>query len=219
MRPGDGSPAGMALAPDRLRSVLPARLRRFRAEVSTSVRHRYPSEVAERVLGCARGALWSRRFERCGPRLCVLGRLRCEQAGGTIELGGRVVLWPGVKLSAYSTGSSLARLRIGDNTHVGDRTEIHCGHEVSIGADCAISWDVVILDRDYHALDTGDEQRRAVTIGDHVWIGCRAIVLKGVTIGAGAVVAAGAVVTEDVPPRALVAGNPARVVREAVSWR
>jgi acetyltransferase-like isoleucine patch superfamily enzyme len=219
MRHGDGSQAAMALAPDRLRSVLPARLRRFRAGMAATVRHTYPSEVAERALGFARGALSRHRFERCGPRLCVLGRLRCEQAGGTIELGGGVVLWPNVKLSAYSTGSSLARLRIGDDTHVGDRTEIHCGHEVSIGAGCAISWDVVILDRDYHALDADDEQRRPVRIGDHVWIGCRAIVLKGVTIGPGAVVAAGAVVTEDVPARALVAGNPARVVREAVSWR
>ena len=57
-----------------------------------------------------------------------------------------------------------------------------------------------------------------VTIGDRVWIGCRATVLKGVTIGDGAVVAACSVVTRDVPPRALVAGNPARVVREDVTW-
>ncbi len=55
-------------------------------------------------------------------------------------------------------------------------------------------------------------------IGDWVWIGCRATVLKGVTIGDGAVVAAGSVVTRDVPPAALVGGNPARVLRERVTW-
>lgn len=51
-------------------------------------------------------------------------------------------------------------------------------------------------------------------VGDNVWIGNRAIVLPGVTIGDGAVVGAGSVVTRDVPARTVVAGNPARVVRE-----
>ena len=59
--------------------------------------------------------------------------------------------------------------------------------------------------------------QRAVTapvvIEDHVWIGFRAIVLKGVTVGRGAVVAAGAIVTKDVPPHSLVVGQPARPVR------
>jgi serine acetyltransferase len=199
--------------------VLSARLRRIGTEASARVAGRPPREVAARAAGLARGALSRHRFDRCGPGLCVLGRLRCERIGGTIELGSRVLLWPGVKLSADSADGSLARLRIGDRTHIGDRSEIHCGRDVSIGARCAISWDVVILDRDYHALDADDEQCRAVTIGDDVWIGCRAMVLKGVTIGAGAVVAAGAVVTADVPARALAAGNPARVVREQISWR
>jgi acetyltransferase-like isoleucine patch superfamily enzyme len=57
-----------------------------------------------------------------------------------------------------------------------------------------------------------------VTVGDKVWIGARVTVLKGVTIGDGAVVAAGALVTDDVPPRALVGGVPARVLRENVTW-
>jgi acetyltransferase-like isoleucine patch superfamily enzyme len=57
-----------------------------------------------------------------------------------------------------------------------------------------------------------------VHIGSHVWIGARALILKGVRIGDGAVVAAGSVVTRDVPSRALVAGNPAQVIREDVSW-
>jgi acetyltransferase-like isoleucine patch superfamily enzyme len=57
-----------------------------------------------------------------------------------------------------------------------------------------------------------------VVIGDRVWLGTRAVVLKGVTIGDGAVVAAGAVVTRDVPAGAVVAGVPARVVGRADSW-
>lgn len=57
-----------------------------------------------------------------------------------------------------------------------------------------------------------------VTIGDHIWIGARTNVLNGVTVGDGAVVAAGSLVTRDVPPRALVGGVPARVLREDVDW-
>ena len=58
-----------------------------------------------------------------------------------------------------------------------------------------------------------------ITIGENVWIGCRALILKGVTIGDGAVVAAGAVVTKDVPANCVVAGNPAKIIKENVVWQ
>lgn len=58
-----------------------------------------------------------------------------------------------------------------------------------------------------------------IRIGDHVWIGLRATILKGVSIGDGAVVGAGSMVIRDVPSGALVAGVPARVIRESVTWQ
>ena len=75
------------------------------------------------------------------------------------------------------------------------------------------------MDRDYHSTSHDKKIMKPVLIGNNVWVGCRAIILKGVTIGEGAVVAAGAVVTKDVPPFTLVAGNPARVIREVKGWR
>jgi len=84
---------------------------------------------------------------------------------------------------------------------------IHTGNDVSIGPEATI----LTLGHDPQSPDfatLGGE----VVIGDHAWIGYRALVLPGVTIGEGGVVAAGAVVTKDVPPYAIVAGNPARVV-------
>jgi len=57
-----------------------------------------------------------------------------------------------------------------------------------------------------------------IVIEDHVWIGANAIVLQGVTIGQNSIVAAGAVVTKDVRPNTLVAGNPAQVLRDHVTW-
>ena len=149
--------------------------------------------------------------------LQVAGRLRLLKKGGRIEIGERVFLWPDVKLSVRGDDHE-ARLVIGDRTSIGDRSEIHCGREVTIGSDCLFAWDVVLLDRDYHHLDSPNEVCEPVLIGDRVWVGARAMILRGVTIGDGAVVAAGSVVVSDVPAAALVAGNPARVVRERVTW-
>ncbi len=58
-----------------------------------------------------------------------------------------------------------------------------------------------------------------IKIGNHVWIGMRSIILKGVTIGDGSIVAAGSVVVKDVPNNCLVAGNPAKVVKKNVKWK
>ncbi len=80
--------------------------------------------------------------------------------------------------------------------------------------------DVVILtqnhkfDRlDIPMLDQGFKDEQPVTICDDVWIGARVIILPGVTVGKGAIIAAGAVVTKDVPEYAIVGGNPARVIK------
>lgn len=61
----------------------------------------------------------------------------------------------------------------------------------------------------------GEEEMRLIVIGDDVWIGARALILRGVTVGDGAIVGAGAVVTKDVPSFAIVAGNPAKIIK----WR
>lgn len=89
----------------------------------------------------------------------------------------------------------------------GRKFAIRTGADVSIGPEASI----LTLGHDPHSPDFAD-RGGDVTIGDRVWIAYRAIILPGVTIGEGAVVAAGAVVTQDVEPYAIVAGNPARVV-------
>jgi acetyltransferase-like isoleucine patch superfamily enzyme/coenzyme F420-reducing hydrogenase beta subunit len=98
--------------------------------------------------------------------------------------------------------------------------QITCAKRITLGKGCAIARDVLIRDYDAHQiLNTGHEMAKDVCIGEHVWIGTRAMILKGVTIGDGAVVAAGAVVTKDVPAKCLAAGVPAKVIREHIEWR
>ncbi|WP_081911648.1 acyltransferase [Clostridium culturomicium] len=147
------------------------------------------------------------------------GKQRIEVNNGLVSFEKRVFLYPEVRISVKGTSEDKAQLIIGQGTNIGDRTEIHVGTSISIGRDCAISWDVCILDRDYHEFNSKREEKASVIIGNNVWIGCRATILKGVTIGDGAVVAAGSVVTKDVPANCCVGGNPAKVIKENITWK
>ncbi|GBO51698.1 acetyltransferase, CYSE/LACA/LPXA/NODL family [Pseudanabaena sp. lw0831] len=102
---------------------------------------------------------------------------------------------------------------------------------IEIGDDVLISWGVTIVDHNSHAISFSERSQDVVNwrlgkkdwtnvkiapikISNKVWIGFNSIILKGVTIGEGAIVGAGSVVTKDVPAWTIVAGNPARVIRE-----
>lgn len=97
--------------------------------------------------------------------------------------------------------------------------KIRCMEKIVIGDDVAIAHNVTIMDSDAHIV-AGNEKcyKKPIVIGNHVWIGAKATILKGVTIGDGAIVAAGAVVTKDVPAKSVVAGVPAKVIRNNVEW-
>lgn len=132
------------------------------------------------------------------------------------------VLFIGRDSSIYNSvrfylDSDKANVSIGKNTYINDRTEIKCQERISIGDNCAVSWDVLIMDTDYHSLDSKPKSE-PITIGNHVWIGCRVTILKGVKIGDGAVIAAGSLVNSDVEPNTLVGGVPARVIKKNINW-
>lgn len=113
-------------------------------------------------------------------------------------------------------------LKIGDYTRFGYMNMISVAEKVTIGNHCLFAGEIKIFDNNSHSLDP--QKRRAhavldkedvapVTIEDDVWVGTNSIILKGVTIGKGAVIAAGSVVTKDVLPFTLVGGNPAKVIK------
>jgi len=116
-----------------------------------------------------------------------------------------------VELGAGEYGS----ITIGDNTFINSGTSIGSLASITIGNHVAIGNYVLIMDSDFHnPIDhTLPGAKAPIIIEDGVWIGARATILKGVTIGKHAVVAAGAVVTKDVPAGALVGGVPAKVIR------
>lgn len=165
-----------------------------------------------------RGVVRSNKFKEKGKRLKIGKGVRFVTRNFEIFAGNYVTLYSNVKLSVYGNDKKTPKLYLGNGVSIGDRTEVHVGDQVSIGDGTLISWDCCIMDRDYHKLDSNIERTSPVTIGKHCWICCNSIILKGVTIGDGAVVAAGSVVTKDVPPGTLVGGNPAKIIKENVTW-
>jgi len=158
--------------------------------------------IAEWMLGTA-GSLLA-RFDRLANLLRARHLLlRCAAAGADVHLRMPVVI--------YHPES----LRFGSSVAVGENVVLRAGGGLTIGNRVLIAAGAAIVTVG-HPLEPprwGEVTAFPVVIGDDVWIGVNAVVLPGVTIGNGAVVAAGAVVTEDVPPFTLVGGVPARVLR------
>lgn len=109
------------------------------------------------------------------------------------------------------------RLTIGDDTFINVRVFLDGLGAITIGRDVHLAMEAMVLTGTH---EIGPSSRRAgtlrsadVVIGDGAWIGARAVILPGVTIGSGTVIAAGSVVTSDCEPDALYAGTPARLVR------
>jgi acetyltransferase-like isoleucine patch superfamily enzyme len=123
-----------------------------------------------------------------------------------------------------------ASVQIGERTYIGNSV-ISCANEIVIGDDVMVAWGAAIFDHGSHSVEFSGRRRdvelwksghkdwsavdiKKTSIGDKSWIGYSAILLPGITIGEGAVVGAGSVVTRDVEPWTVVAGNPAKVVRK-----
>lgn len=147
--------------------------------------------------------------------------------------GSQILLGEGVSLRSWpqsnplspnhavvlSTRSASAVLSIGAGSGLTGAT-IVAEERVEIGERVFVGANAVIVDTDFHPLDPSarratpsDGRHAPVLIADDVFIGMNALILKGVTVGAGAVVGAGSVVVRDVPPLAVVSGNPAVVIR------
>jgi acetyltransferase-like isoleucine patch superfamily enzyme len=167
------------------------------------------------LLGPALAATWYlRSAQQRGARVTLRGRLRVSNRG-RLTIGGHVRLVSTLAKSELATLPG-GHIEIGDNVFVNFGTSIVSSAHVKIGNDCLIGTHVTIMDCDFHRVEdkAWDTSGEPIVLQDRVWLGNRSIILKGVTIGHDSVVAAGAVVTRDVPPRVVAAGNPARVVRE-----
>ena len=112
-----------------------------------------------------------------------------------------------------------AILSLGDSSIITGNTRIICSERINIGRGSIISWNVQIMDTDLHPIGADATlSKEPVDIGDDVWIGSGAIVLKGVKVGDGSVIGAGSIVTRSIPPHSMAVGNPAKVVKRDIEW-
>ena len=159
--------------------------------------------------------LWlSRKFTKSGILVVSEGRPypKIINKGGQLTAG-NCHFYSGVRFEIGKNG----HISIGNGTYINRNTLIISEKSVKIGTDCKISWDVIIMDSDLHPLTSDRLINKEVNIKDYAWIGCRCIILKGVTIGKGAVIAAGSVVTKNVPDYTIFGGSPARYLADVTT--
>jgi acetyltransferase-like isoleucine patch superfamily enzyme len=144
----------------------------------------------------------------------IQGRLPRVSARGEVRVGRRFRV-DGLQAQVDFGAGPRGHLLVGDDVFFNRGSTVFAAERVEIGDNTRIADHVTVHDTDFHEVEQGAPVRVApVRIGRNVWIGRNAVVLPGVTIGDHAVVAAGSIVTRDVPPRTLVAGNPATARRE-----
>jgi len=168
-----------------------------------------------------------RHITDCGENVLINGTVEIRAAGGKIYLGADCLIEGGLVTETPDAVISIAK-----NVYVGGGTVVDCVKAITIDDDVLISYGCTITDSDNHSIrysirkkdlkdwrnggkhDWSTTVTKPIHICKGVWIGAKAMILKGVVIGEGAVIGAGSVVTKNVPPYTIVAGNPAKIIRE-----
>ena len=170
----------------------------------------------------------SAKFKKIGKNPLIKPTALAIRGANHMELGDNVVIGKGVQILATDhypqTGQNFSpSLIIGDNAEIGDYSHITTINKIRIGKNFLTGKNVLISDNahgssDYDILSIAPTHRQLISkgpviIGDNVWVGEKASILPGVTIGDCAIIGAGSVVTSDVPAYTVVAGNPAKVIK------
>ena len=157
---------------------------------------------------------------------CVGQNLRTDGDIPLISGNGKIIIGDNVKIGNRNTWIltpnlyECPELIIGSNTTINYKVGISVECKVEIGNNCLIAGECILFDNNSHSIYNKDNRKitredvAPIKIEDKVWIGMRSMILKGVTIGMGSVVAAGSVVTKDVPSMTIVGGNPAKILKK-----
>lgn len=169
---------------------------------------------------------WVRHFlapqlEALGPNAQISSPWAVEVFGAGVSIGAHLHVMASrdlkVRITAWPSAGERARVLLGDCVLLTGGTRILAAKEITIGDGCMLAKSATVTDCDWHGLYdrvSALDDARPVHLGTNVWIGDSAFVGKGVSIGDNAIVGARAVVVRDVPANAVVAGNPARIVKE-----
>ncbi len=140
---------------------------------------------------------------------------------GNVVFYGRAWIGHGSRIVVAHNGN----LTFGTNFASSADMSLVCYKKITFGANVLVSWNTLLMDTDFHPVskDNNFENRECdkdISIGDHVWIGCRSTILKGVTIGNDNIIAAGCLVTKSfLQTHLLIAGNPGVIKKTGVYWK
>ena len=139
------------------------------------------------------------------------------QVSGTVSFGGKVSIGHGSKISVRGN------LCLGDGFNMTAESTIVCAKEIRFGRDCLLSWDILVMDTDEHPLFNKDNERinpdKSILVGDHVWIGCKCVLLKGAEVPNNTVVAAGTLLTSSFTgEHQVIGGNPPTALKHDIRW-
>ena len=143
------------------------------------------------------------------------------QNAGTVVFLGKAHIGSGSKLSINNGGM----LVFGDDFCITGGSQIICSKEISFGKGCLLSWDILIMDTDFHNVITADGEiinpPKAIKIGDRVWIGCRNLILKGVNISNDVVIGASSKITKNIDtPNCIVGGvDKQYIIKNNIYWK
>ncbi|MFT5705895.1 MAG: acetyltransferase-like isoleucine patch superfamily enzyme [Oceanospirillaceae bacterium] len=153
-------------------------------------------------------------FNKVEKNVNFEGWVHIPQKNGTIVIKGKSRICRNVELSVPEGGELSL-----DNVYVGPGVSMSCHERISIGDNTLIAGGVSIFDNNHKFIDTetfiSDQgfESKPIEIGSDVWIGENSIITAGISIGNHSIIGAGSIVTKDVPEWAIVAGNPARIIR------
>ena len=139
------------------------------------------------------------------------------QVSGRVSFGGKTSIGHGSKLSVRG------HLSLGAGFNMTAESTIVCAKEITFGEDCLLSWDILVMDTDEHPLYDKENERinpdKAIIVGDHVWIGCKCVLLKGSEVPSHTVLAAGTLLkTTFAGEHQVIGGNPPSILKRDVRW-
>jgi acetyltransferase-like isoleucine patch superfamily enzyme len=141
---------------------------------------------------------------------------------GTFVVKGKVNIGSGSKICIGEN----ATLTLGDNFSLTGNSEIICQKEISFGSNCLLSWDILIMDTDFHLILNADEQiinsPKPIIIGNHVWIGCKNTILKGVSIADNNIISANSTITRSITDSKTIIGGHGKsveIIKRDVNWK
>ena len=165
---------------------------------------------------------------KLSPQLKSLGKhpfivkpWHIEVFGGPVSIGDNITLLgcsdKKTRLTVWSERKNISGITIGDHVLISPGVRISAANSISIADSCMLASHVYITDSDWHGIydrSMPPKEAGSVILEENVWVGDSAIICKGVTIGKNSIIGAGSVVTSDIPPNVIAAGNPVKVIKQ-----